>query len=104
MERTVLVSGSDAAFGDALVERARDLSLSVLQARVFKDGESIDEAIDELEESINPSLRWNPRSPISARSLFLEATDQLGHIDESIVVFGPLGESEGLHEMSPVTI
>ena len=134
MERTLLVSGSDPAFGRTLVNRARELQFEAILARVpshfsgsqsgksesdTADGADQDDrsagaaaeaaelaATDEAggAEGGSSDLFWNPRSPISSRTVFLNAVEKLGRIDEAIIVCGPLGDSEGLHEMKPVHI
>lgn len=51
-----------------------------------------------------PSVGWNRRSALSARSVVLHAVNQLSRIDEAIIVYTPARDASALHEASIVSI
>ncbi len=70
-------------------------------------GEGVEEDIEALRESAGEALlveKWNRSSPISAKNMFLQASNRFGSIDEVILLGNPILSAPPLHEIPFETI
>ena len=85
MERTVLITGRQSSFTDDLLQEslARGFKVFATYDPTGEEPEVPDGFGDDL-----TYIQWNQRSPISARSVLLEAENSTDSLDELFVVFG----------------
>ncbi len=101
MGKTLLIAGSEGAFGTGLVQD--------LLTRGDRVAASLGPGAEHppLEQDWRQNLRyvqWNARSPLSARSLVLETLNAFERIDEAAAVYAPEGEDGAFHELSSADI
>jgi hypothetical protein len=102
MERHVLIAGRGSAVLEALAQEALDA-----QERILR---TLDAGQDkpQIAESLAPSTAftiWNRRSPLSARSVVIRATNVLETIDEAYIIYSSPDEKLlPFHELSPADI
>jgi NAD(P)-dependent dehydrogenase (short-subunit alcohol dehydrogenase family) len=81
MPRTILVTEGDTPLGAELARLLVERGHSVASASDPADSER------NAAESRNPlSLRWNRRSPVSARSVVLSVLNAFGKLDEALIL------------------
>lgn len=95
MERTLLITGRQSPLTDDLLQEALSRSFSVLA--------TFDPALGEPEvpDGFGDDLvyvEWNRRSPISARSVLLQAENAAGSLEEIFVVYSSEGVTAPFHE------
>ncbi len=81
MNKTILIAGKDAPaggfFATAAIESGRNALITVPQGL----------AQHEEETNSEQQLVWNRSSPISSRSLIVQAENKYSHIDEALLIF-----------------
>jgi NAD(P)-dependent dehydrogenase (short-subunit alcohol dehydrogenase family) len=95
MERTLLITGRQSPLVDDLLQEALSRHFSVMATYDPKAGEP------ELPDGFGDDLiyvEWNRRSPISARSVLLQAENVAGDLEEIFVVYSSEGVSVPFHE------
>ncbi|WP_455381708.1 hypothetical protein [Salinispira pacifica] len=102
MERHLLIAGRGSAVLDALAQEARsakDRLLRTLDAGQEKP------LLPEGQTDSTAYTIWNRRSPLSARSVVIRATNVLEKIDEAFIVFSSADDKfSPFHELSPADI
>lgn len=95
MERTLLITGRQSPLIDDLLQEALSRRFSVLATYDPKAGEP------EVPDGFGDDLvyvEWNRRSPISARSVLLQAENVAGTLEEVFIVYSPESVTVPFHE------
>lgn len=95
MERTLLITGRQSPLADDLLQEALSRSFSVLATYDPTLGEP--EVPDDFSDDL-VYVEWNRRSPISARSVLLQAENVAGTLEEVFVVYSAEGVTVPFHE------
>lgn len=93
MGKSLLIAGQTSKLLDELVREARTAGYEVTA--------TLDEAAEDRNDADEGLrfVRWRRRSPLSARTVVLQAAGVTSGIDEAIVVHSPDGKREPLHEL-----
>jgi NAD(P)-dependent dehydrogenase (short-subunit alcohol dehydrogenase family) len=99
MPRTILVTEADTPLGAELVRLFVERGYSVAAASEPSGSER------DAVESRNPlALRWNRRSPLSARSVVLSVLNAFGTLDEAVILEPPSAGAAALGDLSSTDI
>jgi hypothetical protein len=98
MERTCLIAGKSGAL---LTDVVRHCSEARRQPLVARSGQA---ELPDLPPGSPAPISWNRRSALSARSLLLHAQTTCGRIEEAIVIYSPVHESNPFHASTVVSI
>jgi hypothetical protein len=103
MTRGILIAGNEAALTAAVAREAAKRVDAVATALIANrlDGLKAGQSLNIAEGSSQIPLRWNPASPISARTLLLAAESRLGRIDDAVLVCAPPSIRKKPGELSP---
>ncbi|TVR58574.1 MAG: hypothetical protein EA426_09640 [Spirochaetaceae bacterium] len=101
MEKTILITGRYTPLSADLVQGALSRKHRVLVT--VDDSDSNPPVPEGFDEELH-HLAWNPRSPLSARSVILSGTNTFDPIDEAIVVLSANGSLTPIHETPAATI
>jgi len=106
MPRTVLVTEGDSPLGAALTRLLAARGLSVVKVVAGPPGAPARESgTGRVPADGSPStVSWNRRSPLSARTVLLNAVNLFDAVDEVLVLEPPCGAHPSLHDMSSVEI
>jgi NAD(P)-dependent dehydrogenase (short-subunit alcohol dehydrogenase family) len=103
MTRGIFVAGNESdlfsAIGVEAVKRVEQFAAAVIS----RDGTGAAETGDP-QDSRRIVLDWNSGSPISARTLVLQATNKLEHIDDAVLVCVPPAYRRSAEGLSPADI
>jgi len=98
MGKSLLIAGKNSKLLDELVREARAAGYEVT-ATLDDQAEDRTDYEGELRW-----VRWRRRSPLSARTVVLQAAGVAGGIDEAIVLQSPDAAREPLHELQSATL
>ncbi|MDR2662304.1 MAG: hypothetical protein LBC31_04830 [Treponema sp.] len=104
MTRGIFVAGNESAlFSAAGVEAVKRVE-RFAAASISRDGTEAAESGDSREDPRRMTLDWNPGSPISARTLVLQAANKLEHIDDAVLVCVPPAYRRSVEGLFPADI
>ncbi|MGD0726267.1 MAG: hypothetical protein ABSB63_11965 [Spirochaetia bacterium] len=103
MPRTVLVTEGDSPLGGALARLLAARGLSVVK---IVSGENPPTARSTVQGTVAPpaAVPWNRRSPLSARTVLLNALNTFDAVDEVLILEPPCATHPTLHDVSSVEI
>jgi NADP-dependent 3-hydroxy acid dehydrogenase YdfG len=94
----ILLAGT---FGELLSELAEEeLAAGNRVALTTRPGETASARAGSGENQSLRAVAWNPRSPLSARTVVSEALNSLGLIDEALIVFSADAGKKDFHELA----
>jgi NAD(P)-dependent dehydrogenase (short-subunit alcohol dehydrogenase family) len=99
MPKTVLITGKPCRLASELVREMLAEGHAVIATAQATDVSSGEDGLDENLHYV----RWNSRSPLSTRSVVMEAVNAYGGLDEAFLVYAPEGIYSPFHETSSAT-
>ena len=98
MGKSLLIAGRNSKLTDELVREAREAGYEVTA--------TLDDQTEDRSDYEGQLrwVRWRRRSPLSARTVVLQAAGVDGGIDEAIVVHSPDAAREPLHELQSAAL
>jgi len=107
MSRVAFISDIDTPLGNSLVQLYLQDQNHVFGTYSSELDEGGEEELASLKETGGEALlvdKWNRGSPVSAKNMFLQASNQFGSLDEVILLGNPSLSAPPLHEIPFETI